>query len=218
MANRSAAIPSVCTTVVGCVSAPAVGASHRNRDVATPAPARCAAPVASAFASSATATLPPARRSPMMPEPTTAASRMAVPTAFATTRRSRLGLTRTPSRRAHAERHRPLRQPRLDARLDLVTHPPKYRQPLLVAAPRSRRIVEAPVKARARAREHRTGLVGAVADGDHVVPPLAEKAIERLRGVPAQVDADLRHRARRERVDAARLGTGARHLEPITGQ
>ena len=46
-----------------------------------------AAPVASVFASSAMATFPPARRSPMMPEPTTAASRNAVPSASAASRR-----------------------------------------------------------------------------------------------------------------------------------
>src|SRR5882672_6725993 len=42
-----------------------------------------AKPVASELASSAIAVLPPARRSPMMPEPTTAASSSAVPTASA---------------------------------------------------------------------------------------------------------------------------------------
>src|SRR5207247_678154 len=43
--------------------------------------ATSAAPVASVLASNATATLPPARRSPMMPDPTTAASRSAEPVA-----------------------------------------------------------------------------------------------------------------------------------------
>src|SRR5437899_2266962 len=47
-----------------------------------------AAPVARVFARSATATLPPARRSPIMPEPTTAASNSAVPTLSAVTRRA----------------------------------------------------------------------------------------------------------------------------------
>ena len=42
--------------------------------------ANSAAPVAIAFASRAIATLPLARRSPIMPEPTTAASNRAVPT------------------------------------------------------------------------------------------------------------------------------------------
>src|SRR4029453_9232605 len=46
-----------------------------------------AAPVASGFASSAMATLPPASCSPMIPEPTTAASRKAVPRASATNAR-----------------------------------------------------------------------------------------------------------------------------------
>src|ERR1041384_168200 len=50
--------------------------------------AASAAPVAMVLASKATATLPPDRRSPMMPEPTTAASSNAVPTASAVTRRA----------------------------------------------------------------------------------------------------------------------------------
>src|ERR1043165_3243787 len=49
--------------------------------------ATSAAPVAIVFARSAIATLPPARRSPMMPDPTTAASNRPVPTASATMRR-----------------------------------------------------------------------------------------------------------------------------------
>ena len=48
------------------------------------------APVARVFASSAMATFPPASRSPMMPEPTTPASRSAVPTASAVSRRARV--------------------------------------------------------------------------------------------------------------------------------
>ena len=69
------------------------------------------APVASVLASSAMATLPPASRSPMMPEPTTAASRNAVPSASAAMRRagvmsssrerSRLAGFRSANKRAH---------------------------------------------------------------------------------------------------------------------
>src|SRR6266852_5714126 len=44
--------------------------------------------VATVFARGAIATFPPARRSPMMPEPTTAASRKAVPSASLAARRS----------------------------------------------------------------------------------------------------------------------------------
>src|ERR1700689_4570645 len=44
-----------------------------------------AAPVAMVFANSAMAKFPPARRSPVMPEPTTAATRNAVPRASETT-------------------------------------------------------------------------------------------------------------------------------------
>src|SRR5690349_24192726 len=48
--------------------------------------ASSAAPVASVLAKRAIAVLPAASRSPMIPEPTTAASKKAVPTASATTR------------------------------------------------------------------------------------------------------------------------------------
>ena len=50
--------------------------------------ATSAAPVAIVFASNATATFPPANRSPMMPDPTTAARSSAVPTASAVARRA----------------------------------------------------------------------------------------------------------------------------------
>src|SRR5512145_3017552 len=50
--------------------------------------ATSAAPVASVLARSARATLPPARRSPMIPDPMTAASSRAVPTVSAVTRRA----------------------------------------------------------------------------------------------------------------------------------
>src|SRR5580704_8898244 len=48
------------------------------------------APVARLLASKATATLPPDKRSPMIPEPTTVASKSAVPTASDTSRRAKL--------------------------------------------------------------------------------------------------------------------------------
>jgi len=51
--------------------------------------ATSAAPVANVFASNAMATFPPARRSPMMPEPTTVARSSAVATNSATARRDR---------------------------------------------------------------------------------------------------------------------------------
>ena len=51
--------------------------------------ATSAAPVAMVFARSAIATFPPARRSPMMPEPTTVASSRAVPSPSATVRRAK---------------------------------------------------------------------------------------------------------------------------------
>ena len=68
----------------GLKCAPEIGPNARMS-------ATSAAPVASVFASSASATFPPASRSPMMPEPTTAASSIAVPTASATARRRKSG-------------------------------------------------------------------------------------------------------------------------------
>src|SRR6188508_2751172 len=58
------------------------------------------APVATALARRAIATFPPASCSPMMPEPTTVASRRAVPTASAAARRARSGLIGDRARRA----------------------------------------------------------------------------------------------------------------------
>src|SRR5437868_2245075 len=142
----------------------------------------------------------------------------ATPAKAATRRRSRPGRLTRRSRGAHAGQRRLRRQPRLDPGPDLAAYTLKHRQPLLVAARRSRGIVEAPVQPADPPREHRTGLVGVVAHGDDVVPSLAEKALERLRRVAAQIDADLRHRAHGERVDATRLGAGARHLEAVAGQ
>src|SRR6185369_10984884 len=49
-----------------------------------------AAPVAIVFASRAIATLPPAKRSPIIPDPTTAASSNPVPIASATRRRDKV--------------------------------------------------------------------------------------------------------------------------------
>jgi hypothetical protein len=63
----------------GLKCAPDMGPSARIK-------ATIAAPVETVFARSAMATLPPASRSPMIPEPTTAASRNAVPTASVTER------------------------------------------------------------------------------------------------------------------------------------
>src|SRR5512134_2734033 len=54
------------------------------------------APVASVLPSSAIASFPPARRSAMMPEPTTVASSSAVPTASAARRRASVGSELTP--------------------------------------------------------------------------------------------------------------------------
>src|SRR5271155_2343375 len=67
----------------GLKCAPEMGPNVRIR-------ATSIAPVARVLASRAMATLPPDKRSPMIPEPTTAASKSAVPTASDTTRLAKL--------------------------------------------------------------------------------------------------------------------------------
>src|SRR6266478_4722573 len=70
------------------------------------------APVASELARSAMATFPPARRSPMMPEPTTVASNSAVPTPSATTLRASVGRSRAGcTRGARSRRSTAIRTP-----------------------------------------------------------------------------------------------------------
>ena len=61
--------------------------AHEGQQLDVRTNATSAAPVAAEFASNATAIFPPARRSPMIPEPTTVANRNAVPRNSATTRR-----------------------------------------------------------------------------------------------------------------------------------
>ena len=68
--------------------------------------ASSAAPVAAVFASKARPTLPPANRSPMIPEPTTAATSSPVPTASATARRASDSRAAGGGRWATTERHR----------------------------------------------------------------------------------------------------------------
>src|SRR3981081_4340156 len=86
-ASRHAIPPCIASARVtaGLKCAPEIGPNARIR-------ATSAVPVATAFASSATATLPPANRSPMMPEPTTAISRKAVPNASVAARRTTASL------------------------------------------------------------------------------------------------------------------------------
>src|SRR5688572_16709998 len=71
-----------------------------------------------------------------------------------------------------------LRQPGLEAGVDLVTNPPEHGEPRFLAARRLRGIFEAPVDATPGLRKHGACLVGAVADGDDVVPGLIEEAVE----------------------------------------
>src|SRR5262245_44766622 len=113
---------------------------------------------------------------------------------------------------------RPRRQPVRDLRADLVANPAERAETLVLGPGRLGRILEAPVEPSGATREHGAPLAGDVADGDHVVPRLAQKRVNGLRAVGADVDPDLLHHPEREGVDARRLGPGARHLNTITGQ
>src|SRR5580698_6278597 len=83
--SRHAKSPDVAAASVtaGFKCAPEIGAKEKIS-------ATSAAPVANAFASNAIATLPPASCSPMIPEPTTAATRNSVPPNSQAVRRAKL--------------------------------------------------------------------------------------------------------------------------------
>jgi hypothetical protein len=81
----SLALPRVSERHDGIEVGPETGPKARIKDIST-------APVAIEFARRAMATLPEESRSPMMPEPTTAARRKSVPKNSAVMRRARVGI------------------------------------------------------------------------------------------------------------------------------
>src|SRR5262245_60393151 len=109
-------------------------------------------------------------------------------------------------------------QPRDNTTPDLVAHTAEHRQPLVVAAGRAGGIVEAPVQPGGCAGEAWTGLVGAVTDSHNVVPAPREEPVQRLRFLPGNVDARLRHCAHRERMYPARLSARTRDLDAVAGE
>jgi hypothetical protein len=135
--------------------------------------------------------LPPARRSAMMPEPTTVASRSAVPTASATARRARF--TAPPGARHAVRAPRPTSGCAPPPRRGRVEH----LQALFLVPLRPRGIGQGPVQSRGRVRKQRAALVRIAAHGDDVVPRLFHQSPEELRAM---------HRGR---VRSLQLATGA---------
>src|SRR4051812_29932944 len=102
--------------------APLIGPNARISAISAPAVARV-------FASSASATFPPASRSAMTPLPTTVASSSAVATISATTRRPRLGcvMSGSPASRWATDLEQPLHVPLQDRlRRELVVGPRSF--------------------------------------------------------------------------------------------
>ena len=138
------------------------------------------APVGSVLPSSASATLPPASRSPMMPEPITVASRSAVPSASAPSRCPKDGLgmascplagaaalpwpiaSRSPLQRQAVEGGERQAAEDADALVEHAVRVGEGQRPLGLAAFRTRGIGQAPVRAHGLARPDRADLLGGV--------------------------------------------------------
>jgi len=73
------------------------------------------------------------------------------------------------------------------------------------------------VLARTGVREGGAGVVGGIADRDHVVEAFVDEAIERLARLRRGVDADLFERLQRERSHQCLLRAGALHLDASAG-
>ena len=165
--------------------------------------------MASVLASSAMATLPPASRSPMMPDPITAASEDRRPHAPPqVARRARLsGITPASGRLGD-----PDAQP-----LAIASRTRRNaREPLLLAAGRRRGVLEAPVQTVAPRRKDAGSARPRVAHGHDDIPRLAEEAIERL-GVMARAGRCRPRPSRGWRADA-RAWPRCRRWPPRTGR
>src|SRR5215207_11663634 len=109
-------------------------------------------------------------------------------------------------------------QLRLHPILDPVPDPAEDLQLLLLRALRLGGVLEGPVQPALGPREERAGLVGVVADGDHVVEGLVQVPIQGLRLLPRDVYADLLHCPDGEGPDVGGLRAGAHRLEAVPGK
>ena len=80
------------------------------------------------------------------------------------------------------------------------------------------RVRKTPVQPLPGAKEDWAGLVGLVADGDHLIERRVDVALQRLARLPCDIDADLLHCSDGERPYVRRLSTGRVRLEPVTAE
>lgn len=108
---------------------------------------------------------------------------------------------------------------RIDFGLNLVAHPTRLGQPLLVGARESGGIIERPVQPRRNARKDRTTFrFSFAADGDHELKnlprlPYVERA---LRFVSRNIDAEFIENFDDERIDCAWLKSGALRFKELS--
>ena len=124
------------------------------------------------------------------------------------------GAQRRPSRANALLRLKPFGQPGFD----LVSYSAEDGKPLFVSSGRARGILERPVNSLPDAGYEWAVLVRVVADRDEVVDRCLHRLGQYLRGVPADVDAPLRHHSDGERMHRGLLGAGTLGVETIAGE
>lgn len=100
---------------------------------------------------------------------------------------------------------------------DLVPDPAEGFQPFMLAALDLSGIAKAPVQLLGRTRDFRAGLTCPIAHCYDIVELLAQEAVNGLRYLAADIDAEVGHRANGEGVERSGTRAGAKHLEAIAG-
>lgn len=107
---------------------------------------------------------------------------------------------------------------RLEHSPDLITHPAKNRQSLLLRSHGVGRIIEPPMITMDLSRKHRAGLVRISAHRDDRLHFALEKLIHMLRPMPRNIDSDFTHHPDRHRMHITRrLRPRALHIKDIPG-